>query len=154
MTNNPDTQQAQHEAWQEQSRWRLSPSWGYQAAFWLTLVLLVSLSGWLMSDIMVPFVVGATVAYFMQPTMRWLVNRGVPRAAGAAILLALIMGVLAGALAFAAPIILTEIADLLQRAPQILTQIKEVFGEGIAQCLPQCQRTDRGIAVGCREGRQ
>lgn len=37
---------------------------------------------------------------------------------------------LLGTLAFAAPIILTEIADLLERAPRILAQIKDVFGEG------------------------
>lgn len=129
MTNKPDIQQSRHEGLPERCGWRLAPSWMFQAAFWLTLVILVALSALLISDIMVPFVIGVVVAYFMQPTMRWLVKHGVPRAAGAAIVLALLMGVLLGALAFAAPIILTEIADLLQRAPQILTQIKEAFGQ-------------------------
>lgn len=130
MTNDPDTQPASHRDLQGSPRWHLPPSWSVQAAFWLTLITVVSLAGLLFSNIMVPFVIGAVLAYFMQPTMRWMVNQGVPRVAGAALLLTLIMGVLVGAVAFAAPIILTEIADLLQRAPQILTQIKEVFGEG------------------------
>lgn len=130
MTTDSDTQPARHRELQKHPRRRLSSSWSLQAAFWLTLILVISLSGVLISDIMVPFVIGAVLAYFMQPTMRWLIRQGVPRAAGAAILLALIMGVLLGALAFAAPIILTEIADLLERAPQLLTQIKDVFGEG------------------------
>jgi len=129
MTNDPDTQQAGHRDLQDGPRWHPSPFWGLQAAFWVAVIIVVSMSGFLLSNIMVPFVIGAILAYFMQPSMRWLVKKGVPRAAGAAILLALIMGVLLGAVAFAAPIILTEIADLLQRAPQILTQIKEVLGE-------------------------
>ena len=130
MTTVSDTQPAGHRDLQERPRWHLPASRGLQAAFWLTLILVVSLSGVLVSNIMVPFVVGAVLAYFMQPTMRWLTRHGVPRAAGAAGLLTLIMGGLLGALAFAAPIILTEIAELLERAPQILIQIKDVFGEG------------------------
>ncbi|WP_371054743.1 AI-2E family transporter [Rhodosalinus sp. K401] len=96
----------------------------------MTLILVISLSGLLISNIMVPFVIGAVLAYFSQPAMRWLTSLGVPRAAGAAVLLTLIMGGLLGSLAVAAPIILTEIANLLERAPQTLTQIKDVFGEG------------------------
>jgi predicted PurR-regulated permease PerM len=130
MTDAPDRQQARDQSLKERPRWQRSSFRALQAGFWLTVILVVSLLGLLVSDILVPFVIGAVVAYFMQPSTRWLVSRGVPRAVGAAILLALIMGMLAGALAFAAPIILTEIADLLQRAPQILTQIKDVFGQG------------------------
>ena len=130
MTHVSDAQPARHRDLKKRPRWRLSSSWSLQAAFWLALILVISLSGVLISNIMVPFVIGAVLAYFMQPTMRWLTSQGVPRAAGAAILLTLIMGVLLGTLAFAAPIILTEIADLLERAPRILAQIKDVFGEG------------------------
>lgn len=130
MTNVSETQPARHRDLQARPQWHLSASWGLQAAFWLTLILVISLSAVLISNVMIPFVIGAVLAYFSQPAMRWLTRHGVPRAAGAVMVLTLIMGVLVGALAFAVPIILTEIANLLERAPQIFTKIKGLFGDG------------------------
>lgn len=96
MTNVSDTQPGRHRDLLKRPRSRLSSSPNLQAAFWLTLILVISLSGVLISNIMVPFVIGAVLACFMQPTMRCLTSQGVPRAAGAAILLTLIMGCFSG----------------------------------------------------------
>jgi predicted PurR-regulated permease PerM len=91
-----------------------------RALFWVGGIALCVLSVWLLSGVLLPFVAGFTIAYFLDPPCDHVERLRLPRGAAAAIVL---LGfILAVALVFLVlvPLIETQVVELIRRFPRFL----------------------------------
>ncbi|HUB94912.1 MAG TPA: AI-2E family transporter [Stellaceae bacterium] len=85
--------------------------------FWLggLVVLLLLLD--LLSGILLPFVAGCAIAYFLDPAVDWFERRHVPRGAGSGLVLLVFFLAIALVAALLLPLLQLEVAELARRAP-------------------------------------
>jgi predicted PurR-regulated permease PerM len=90
-------------------------------AIWLTV--LAALLGflWLLSGILLPFVLGMAIAYVVDPVVVWLERRGLSRGAAAGLLVGSSFAVGIVTLLVVGPVLIEQGAALLGRAPAILS---------------------------------
>lgn len=86
-----------------------------QALFWTAIALLL-----LLAPVLLPFVLGLTLAYFFNPIVDLLGRIGLPRWASALLLLAISTCLIVIALIFVVPILLQQAAGSLKRHPEKL----------------------------------
>jgi len=101
-------------------------------AFWIS-VLLGSLAFlWLFDAILLPFVVGMAIGYFLDPVVERLTRCGISRAvaAGAIIIGAFAIGVLA--LVLLVPVVIQQITALVQDLPALLATARERIAASVA----------------------
>lgn len=87
-----------------------------QALFWGTVALGLGILLWLLSPVLTPFLLGAILAYILQPGVAWLVRHRVPRGL-AALLMMLVFAVIASML------VLLVLAVVQKEAPEIKRQV-------------------------------
>src|SRR5581483_4818733 len=88
--------------------------------FWLGGFALFFLALWLLSPILLPFVAGIAIAYFLNPPVNRLEAAGVPRALGAFVVLVLFLLLLVLVIMLAVPILETQVLDLVANLPKLL----------------------------------
>lgn len=84
---------------------------------------------WLHAAVLAPFLLSLTLAYVLEPGVRWLKLRGIPRPAGAA--LCLLVGMLLATL-----LILLVVPIVLELAPRLRTQLPELAATAWHQAVP------------------
>lgn len=91
-----------------------------RALFWFVGIILCGFALWLLNGILLPFVVGCAIAYFLDPLCDRLEHLRLPR--GAAAFIVLVGFLLAVALVFLVlvPLLETQIVDLVHRFPKFL----------------------------------
>ena len=89
------------------------------------LVLLALL--WVMGDVLLPFITGMAMAYFLNPVVSKLQYRGVPRVLAVSALMALALGavVLAGVLII--PAVVSQVVQFSQTAPDLFARLQDVL---------------------------
>jgi predicted PurR-regulated permease PerM len=87
-----------------------------QALFWSAVALGLGILLWLLSPVLTPFLLGAIIAYILQPGVAWLVRRRVPRGL-AALIMMLVFAVVVSLLA------LLIFAVVQREAPQLQRQV-------------------------------
>jgi predicted PurR-regulated permease PerM len=94
------------------------------ALFWTISALVFIYLVQLLAPVLLPFVVGLTLAYFFSPLVDLLARIGLPRWASAILLLALSVLVIILALIFILPVIAQQVAQLLEAAPHEIVKLK------------------------------
>ena len=96
-------------------QWR---AWGVAALVFVALL-------WLLGDVLLPFVTGAAIAYFLNPVVTRLSDAGLPRALAVALLMSGVIGavVLAGLLVV--PAVIAQVIQLTEAAPDLLGQLQD-----------------------------
>jgi predicted PurR-regulated permease PerM len=94
------------------------------ALFWTISALVFIYLVQLLAPVLLPFVVGLTLAYFFTPVVDLLARVGLPRWASAILLLALSVLVIVLALIFILPVIAQQVAQLLEAAPREIVRLK------------------------------
>lgn len=97
--------------------------WSRQAKFWFLVIALFALSIWLFSSILLPFVLGAVIAYLLNPLVDYAQNKGISRIITTSVLLGGFIVVLIGLLSIVLPLISVEIFNLLTRLPDFINQL-------------------------------
>ncbi|WP_182085720.1 AI-2E family transporter [Aureimonas sp. ME7] len=97
-----------------------------QILFWSLAALGVVLFLWLFRGILLPFVLGMVMAYFLDPIADWLVRRGFSRVAASIVILIMFVIVIALVLLVLVPVIGGQIAGFVQRLPQYLGRLQEL----------------------------
>lgn len=87
----------------------------------LTLFWLLSTTG----SLLAPFILALVLAYVLDPVLDWLQGRGVPRVPGILLLTLPVVGLLALLLFVAIPAAANELADLINRAPEVARRIAD-----------------------------
>src|SRR5690554_4408770 len=95
-----------------------------QIRFWLITATLLGLFVWVFSDILLPFVAGMVLAYFLDPVADWLERRGLSRTA--ATLMILLAFILAFGLAMIVliPVLASQLSDFIGNLPDYLSRLQ------------------------------
>ncbi len=129
--------------------------WSIAAAVFFALV-------WAMGPILLPFVVGGAVAYFLDPVVSRAERAGMPRLVAVALVFLVMAGAVGLALVVLIPMVLGQAAALIAAAPAFLETIQGYVGErfpalldyesDLRQTLAALSDTlrDRGIALADR----
>jgi predicted PurR-regulated permease PerM len=96
-----------------------------QLWFWVGALALLFLLIYFLSPILLPFVAGSLIAYFLSPVVTWLDRRGMRRSFGAiAVLLVFLLGLLLiGALLL--PLVELQVAELTRRLPVLVGEARD-----------------------------
>jgi predicted PurR-regulated permease PerM len=101
-----------------------------RAFIWLAIALVVGILLWLLSPVLTPFLLGAILAYILQPGVAWMVRRRVPRGL-AALLMMLLFTLLMTML------VLLVLAVIQKEGPQLKQQVPVLFAHVSAWLQPK-----------------
>ena len=102
----------------------LAAGWRRQVLFWLGAGIVLILFLYVFSAILLPFLAGMILAYFLDPIADWLETHGLSRLAAAVLILVAFVIVLVLALMLIIPILVTQLADFLARLPDYLSRLQ------------------------------
>lgn len=91
----------------------------YEVAFWLALLGASAVAVWLVSPILLPFVLGMAIGYVVDPVVARLERIGLSRAAAAGLLVGGSFGLGMAALVLLTPLLVGQLAALAARLPRI-----------------------------------
>ncbi len=95
-----------------------------QIGFWLAAAALLGLFLYMFSEILLPFVAGMALAYFLDPVADRLERLGMSRTAATCVILLAFLLVLALAMIILIPILASQLADFMEKVPDYLTQLQ------------------------------
>jgi predicted PurR-regulated permease PerM len=95
-----------------------------QAAFWLATTVVFVLFLYIFRSILLPFLAGLALAYFMDPVADFLEKRGLSRLASTVVILLAFIVLFIIALAVIVPVLVTQAADFLALMPGYLTSLQ------------------------------
>ncbi|MQA64407.1 MAG: AI-2E family transporter [Alphaproteobacteria bacterium] len=96
-----------------------------QLVFWGIGIVLLGLALQVLSPILLPFVVGVAVAYFLDPAVLWLGRRKVNRTLATVLILTLFFGAIIVALAFIAPLVQSQVVGFIKQAPELFRALQD-----------------------------
>ncbi len=108
-----------------------------QLRFWLIATALFAGFVYLFSDILLPFVAGMVLAYFLDPVADWLQRRGVSRLMATILILVAFIIFFALSLILLIPVLVTQLADFIGRLPAYLGQLQALITQIDPQWLEQ-----------------
>lgn len=98
-----------------------------QAYFWLGVVVFFIIFLLMFSSVLLPFVAGIALAYFLDPVAGHLERWGLSRLMATILILLLFVVVLVVALIIIVPIMVTQLADFISRFPIYISQLQSLF---------------------------
>lgn len=108
-----------------------------QLLFWLVILGLFYLFLTTFSSVLLPFVAGMVLAYFLDPVADWLELRGLSRTMATTVILLGFLVIFVTALVLIIPMIVTQISDVAAHAPEYVRKLQsEVTAESL-QRLPK-----------------
>ena len=111
-----------------------------QVLFWVTAAALLILTIAVLKDILLPFIAGIAIAYFLSPLADRLVALGLNRIVASLLIVVTMAVIVIAALVLVVPVILAQAQDLATALPGEVTRIREIvdgwarerFGPGFA----------------------
>ncbi len=110
--------------------------------FWIGALALFVVALWLLSPILLPFVAGCAIAYFLAPTVDRLTRLRVPRGLAAAAVLLVFFVALVTVLLLLVPVIEVEAAELVRRAPALVESARQEIQALLALAQQQLSPDD------------
>jgi predicted PurR-regulated permease PerM len=98
-----------------------------QIFFWLVAAALLGVFLYVFSDILLPFVAGMALAYFLDPVADRLQRLGLSRTMATVLILLTFVIVLAIAMVILIPVLASQLADFLEKLPAYLEQLQTVI---------------------------
>jgi len=97
-----------------------------QLLVWAGISLVAILLLWVFRSILLPFVVGMTLAYLLNPIVTLLTRVRIPRPIGSALALLLVVAVLLGIFLMLLPLVSTQVAGLVLRLPNYISDLQKL----------------------------
>ncbi|MBZ9761425.1 AI-2E family transporter [Mesorhizobium sp. CA8] len=120
-----------------------------QVFFWLVTAVLLALFLYIFSGILLPFVAGMVLAYFLDPVADWLQRLGLSRLMATVVILIAFIVVVVLAFVILVPVLATQMADFARKLPEYLTRLQSL----ITSFDPKWLEQRFGVnAAGLREG--
>ncbi|MEJ0069947.1 MAG: AI-2E family transporter [Pseudomonadota bacterium] len=117
-----------------------------RAMFWIVLVAACGLALWRLSDILLPFIMGLAVAYFLDPLVDWLERYRFPRTLATVIVIAVFTALLVALLILVVPLFERQILDLLKRLPSSFSEATHAARCAVAPAAAGSRDTRRAAA--------
>lgn len=115
----------------------MAASFRRQIRFWLIAAALLGLFLYIFSGILLPFVAGMALAYFLDPVADKLERLGLSRTAATFLILLAFIVVFAVAMVILVPILASQLADFIDKLPTYLGQLQELITSFNPQWLEQ-----------------
>ncbi|TIQ34472.1 MAG: AI-2E family transporter [Mesorhizobium sp.] len=120
-----------------------------QIAFWLIVAVLLALFLYIFSGILLPFVAGMVLAYFLDPVADRLERLGLSRLMATVVILIAFIVVVVLAFVILVPVLATQMADFARKLPEYLTRLQSL----ITSFDPKWLEQRFGVnAAGLRDG--
>ncbi len=120
-----------------------------QVFFWLGSAVLLALFLYIFSGILLPFVAGMVLAYFLDPVADWLQRLGLSRLMATVVILIAFIVVVVLAFVILVPVLATQMADFARKLPEYLTRLQSL----ITSFDPKWLEQRFGVnAAGLRDG--
>lgn len=102
----------------------IAAGWRRQVLFWLGAAVTLIAFLYLFSAILLPFLAGMILAYFLDPIADWLERHGLSRLAATVFILVMFIIVLVVALMLIVPVLASQLADFIGRLPDYLSRLQ------------------------------
>jgi len=120
-----------------------------QIGFWLAAAIVLGIFVYVFSDILLPFVAGMVLAYFLDPVADWLERAGLSRTAATLLILLSFIVALTVALIILMPVLASQLGDFLRILPDYLQRLQSL----VTSFDPEWLERRFGLEVGSvREG--
>ncbi|MCC2689502.1 MAG: tqsA 4 [Rhizobiaceae bacterium] len=120
-----------------------------QIGFWLIAAVLLGIFVYVFSDILLPFVAGMVLAYFLDPVADWLERAGLSRIAATLLILLSFIVALTVALIILIPVLASQLADFLRLLPDYVQRLQSL----VTSFDPEWLERRFGLEIGSlREG--
>ena len=119
-----------------------------QVTFWLLVLAGFIVFLYLFSEILLPFLAGMAVAYFLDPVADWLQRRGLSRMMATVVILIAFVLIFALALTIVIPIIINQFNDFIQHVPGYIQQLQKFVDYAQTSLLPPWIRNQIGALKG------
>jgi len=96
-----------------------------KATYWGLIAAAFGLVLWLLGNTLVPFIVGAAIAYLLDPLADWLERHGFSRTAATATVTGFVIILLTLALLFLVPVLVDQISSAISAAPDLVARLRE-----------------------------
>lgn len=100
-----------------------------QVVFWLAALAVLVLMLWLLSDILLPFVAGAAIAYLLTPVTDRLERLGVNRLAAALLIITLVVMAIVLVILLVAPILASQLASFIDNIPGYVARLQSLLSD-------------------------
>ena len=100
-----------------------------QVVFWLAALAAIVLLLWLLSQILLPFVAGAAIAYLLTPVTDRLERLGVNRLAGAFSIITLVVMAIVFSILLVAPILGGQLSSFVDNLPGYVTRLQSLLSD-------------------------
>ena len=108
-----------------------------QAIFWLATLLLFGLFIYVFRGILLPFVAGMALAYFLDPIADRLERWGVSRLVATILILTTFLLLFVIALMLIVPMLVTQAADFIEKLPEYVSQLQALLAASDMSWLPR-----------------
>ncbi|MGU3574873.1 AI-2E family transporter [Brucellaceae bacterium C25G] len=116
-----------------------------QATFWVVTVIVFVLFLLMFSSILLPFVAGLALAYFLDPVAGRLERFGMSRLMATIVILLIFLIVLVLALMIMVPILATQLTDFISRFPLYVTQLQSLVANENSAWLQNYLNIDSNV---------
>ena len=100
-----------------------------QVVFWLALFLLLVLLLWLLSEILLPFIAGAAIAYLLTPVTDRMERLGVNRLAAALLIITVVVMAIVLVILLVAPILGGQLSSFIDNIPGYVTRLQSLLSD-------------------------
>jgi predicted PurR-regulated permease PerM len=90
---------------------------------------------WALGDVILPFLVGAAIAYFLDPVADRLERMGLSRVLATVVIFVFLLGVVTVSLLVIIPLLIQQTNDLIQAAPDLFNQLRTWLTERFPQVM-------------------
>lgn len=119
-----------------------------QIIFWVVSLAVLILILWLLQGILLPFIAGMVLAYFLDPVADAIERLGLPRAAATLVILGLSVLLLVLALVLLVPILADQVGKFAANLPGIISTLVDRFNEAAPQWLKEMLQQSNGSLGG------
>ena len=104
--------------------------WGIASAVFLVLL-------WALGDVILPFIIGSAIAYFLDPVADRLEKMGLSRVLATVVIFVFLLGVVILSLLVIIPLLIQQTNDLIQSAPELFNQLRAWLTERFPQVMDE-----------------
>ncbi|MBZ0147975.1 MAG: AI-2E family transporter, partial [Pseudorhodoplanes sp.] len=125
-----------------------------QLIFWFGALAVFIALFWLLSDVLLPFIVAMGLAYLLDPLVQRLQGFGINRTVAAIIILVFAIGLIALAFILLVPVLSAQLSAFMERLPGYIDKVEQIMkesshtwlGQLAAEKLPEAQKSLSGLA--------
>jgi len=106
-----------------------------QVRFWLVALVMLIAILWFLGGILLPFVAGFVLAYFLDPVADWLEEHNIPRLAATTMIVGLFILIFVLVLVFVAPVLIEQIRSFAADLPSHVQNLVKLVNEASPEWL-------------------